>query len=112
MQTNEVLKLDELMSTVLMLLKKYKADRALLFGSYARGEATPDSDIDLVVFGGARFHPTDRFLSELTIDKSDFARYPCFMKRILCNSANITYSLCDISKKACSTLVPGAFQVR
>ena len=76
MQTNEVLKLDELMSIVLALSEKYKAERALLFGSYARGEATPDSDIDLVVFGGDGFHPTDIFalaedLYEMTGKKVD-----------------------------------------
>ena len=31
--------------------------RALLFGSYARGEAGPDSDIDLIVDGGEGFRP-------------------------------------------------------
>ena len=61
MVTEGILRLDELMPVIIDLLKKYKADRALLFGSYARGEATPTSDIDLLVFGGADFHPTDIF---------------------------------------------------
>ena len=42
----------ELEATIRLLLKKYHAEYALLFGSYARGEATPNSDIDLVVVGG------------------------------------------------------------
>ena len=37
------------------LLIRYHAEYALLFGSYARGEETPDSDIDVVVFGGDNF---------------------------------------------------------
>lgn len=37
------------------LLIRYHAEYALLFGSYARGEETPDSDIDVVVFGGKDF---------------------------------------------------------
>ena len=37
------------------LLVRYHAEYALLFGSYARGEETPDSDIDVVVFGGDNF---------------------------------------------------------
>lgn len=41
------------------LLKRYNAERAYLFGSYARGEATPESDIDLIVYGGESFSPTD-----------------------------------------------------
>ena len=36
----------ELEATIRLLLKKYHAEYALLFGSYARGEATPNSDID------------------------------------------------------------------
>lgn len=43
------------------LLAKYNAESALLFGSYARGEATEDSDIDIIVFGGIGFKPTDIF---------------------------------------------------
>ena len=35
--------------------------KAVLFGSYARQEATGNSDIDLVVIGGEQFDPTDVF---------------------------------------------------
>ena len=47
--------------TIRLLLKKYHAEYALLFGSYARGEATPNSDIDLVVVGGPGFRARDIF---------------------------------------------------
>ena len=43
------------------LLTKYSADSAVLFGSYARGNATDESDIDLMVIGGRNFDPTDIF---------------------------------------------------
>lgn len=43
------------------LLHKYHAEYALLFGSYARGEATAASDIDVIVVGGANFRPRDIF---------------------------------------------------
>lgn len=46
---------------VTTLLRKYHAEGAILFGSYARDEATPESDIDLVIIGGAHFDPTDVF---------------------------------------------------
>lgn len=44
---------------VLPLLQKYHAERAILFGSYARQEADASSDIDLIVVGGIHFDPTD-----------------------------------------------------
>ena len=52
---------DEIFNMVLPLLKKYHAESAILFGSYARQEADGDSDIDLVVIGGPQFDPTDVF---------------------------------------------------
>ena len=51
----------EITACVLPLLKKYHAERAILFGSYARQEADGQSDIDLVVIGGEQFEPTDVF---------------------------------------------------
>ena len=52
---------DELKAVIRDLLHKYHAEYALLFGSYARGEATADSDIDVIVFGGKDFRPADIF---------------------------------------------------
>lgn len=46
---------------ILPILKKYRAEKAILFGSYARNQATPNSDIDLIVIGGDAFDPTDIF---------------------------------------------------
>lgn len=48
-------------NTVKNLLRQYNAESAILFGSYARGEETEHSDIDLVVIGGGGFDPTDIF---------------------------------------------------
>lgn len=45
----------EIENQIKKLLVKYNAEYALLFGSYARGDQTEDSDIDVVVFGGANF---------------------------------------------------------
>jgi len=58
---NKALSQDYLKCVISDLLKKYHADSALLFGSYARGEASAESDIDLLVYGGAQFQPTDIF---------------------------------------------------
>lgn len=51
----------ELKDMICPLVKKYNATDALLFGSYARNEATPDSDIDVIIIGGTQFIPTDIF---------------------------------------------------
>ena len=61
----------EVESAIKVLLQKYHADHAILFGSYAREDADEHSDIDVVVVGGERFHDTDIFsfgedLRELT----------------------------------------------
>ncbi|MBR5229233.1 MAG: nucleotidyltransferase domain-containing protein [Firmicutes bacterium] len=52
---------DELQNVILPILHKYNADKGMLFGSYARKQATAESDIDLVVFGGSKFILTDIF---------------------------------------------------
>lgn len=42
--------LDRRLRTIGKKLKKeYRAERVILFGSYARGDATEDSDVDLLV---------------------------------------------------------------
>ena len=56
-----VLSMGEITNIVRSLLKKYHAEYALLFGSYARGEATPESDIDIVIVGGDQFTPRNIF---------------------------------------------------
>ena len=66
----------EIIELIKKLLVRYHASYAVLFGSYARGEETKDSDIDLIVFGGEHFHPSDIFdlgeeLRELTGRNAD-----------------------------------------
>ena len=51
----------EIFAVVRQLLKKYQAESAIMFGSYARQEANAASDIDLIVVGGSKFDPTDIF---------------------------------------------------
>lgn len=54
-----ILSISEISVPVKKLLKKYNAEHALLFGSYARGDANPRSDIDLIIYGGSEFDITD-----------------------------------------------------
>ena len=67
---------EEIIVLIKKLLVRYHASHAILFGSYARGEETKDSDIDLIIVGGERFHPSDIFdlgedLRELTGKEAD-----------------------------------------
>ncbi len=71
-----VLSRDEIEACVKCLLKKYHADYALLFGSYARNEANAESDIDILVVGGCNFRSKDIFsfgeeLREMTHKEAD-----------------------------------------
>ena len=61
----------EIEDCIKLLLQRYHAESALLFGSYARGDATPDSDVDVVMIGGPEFQKMNIFafaedLRELT----------------------------------------------
>ena len=56
---NNTLMLDEIKVLVSSLVKKYNAEYAILFGSYARGEATRESDIDIIIVGGTNFSALD-----------------------------------------------------
>ena len=46
-------RIDEIKEIVTILAARYGADRIYLFGSYARGDANKDSDIDLRIDKGA-----------------------------------------------------------
>ncbi len=54
-----ILPMEHIASLVRPLAKKYHADEVYLFGSYARGEADGDSDLDFLVFGGDGFKLTN-----------------------------------------------------
>lgn len=59
--SDRILTKEDIASAVVPLLQKYRAEKAILFGSYARNEADGKSDIDLVIIGGEHFEPTDVF---------------------------------------------------
>ncbi|MBQ6615467.1 MAG: nucleotidyltransferase domain-containing protein [Thermoguttaceae bacterium] len=56
-----VLSLQEITQCVTPLAKKYKIAEVYVFGSYARNEATSESDVDFLVFGGKDFKLTSIF---------------------------------------------------
>ncbi|MBQ3591180.1 MAG: nucleotidyltransferase domain-containing protein [Clostridia bacterium] len=51
----------ELYVLVRPLMEKYRVAEARLFGSYARGDADENSDIDLLLIGRPDFRPMDVF---------------------------------------------------
>ena len=49
---------EEALNTIKKFADEYQIEKIYLFGSYARGEATEDSDYDLLVYGGKDFKLT------------------------------------------------------
>ena len=54
----DVLTLDMIADIVKPIATKYQVEAIYLFGSYARGEATAESDLDFLVIGGDSFRKT------------------------------------------------------
>lgn len=53
-----VLSLNKIKEIVKPIALKYQVKEIYLFGSYARGEANDESDLDFLVFGGENFKLT------------------------------------------------------
>lgn len=56
--SDKVLSLSRIKEIVKPIALKYQVKEIYLFGSYARGEATSESDLDFLVFGGENFKLT------------------------------------------------------
>lgn len=55
---DKVFTLEDIVSLVKPITEKYHVQEIYLFGSYARGEANTDSDLDFLVYGGEEFRLT------------------------------------------------------
>ena len=55
---NQIFTIEHINHLVKPLADKYRVKEIYLFGSYARGEADADSDLDFLVFGGKQFKRT------------------------------------------------------
>ncbi|MCD8347181.1 MAG: nucleotidyltransferase domain-containing protein [Lachnospiraceae bacterium] len=55
---DDILSIEKIIRMVEPIARKYKVEAIYLFGSYARGEATKESDLDFLVFGGENFKLT------------------------------------------------------
>lgn len=52
---------NDIVNIVKPIADKYKIDKIYLFGSYARKEASSESDLDFLVYGGDKFKLTKIF---------------------------------------------------
>ncbi|MBR5271133.1 MAG: nucleotidyltransferase domain-containing protein [Clostridia bacterium] len=59
--SNTIYTIESIKDIVIPIAKKYNVQSIYLFGSYARGEATENSDLDFLVFGGDNFKLTNIF---------------------------------------------------
>lgn len=69
-----VISVDEIKSTCKRVLDKYEVDYAILFGSYAKGEASEKSDVDILIstkIKGLRFYEIVEELREALRKKVD-----------------------------------------
>ena len=51
-----MLSIDEIKSYILPVVEKYPIEKVILFGSYARGDASSTSDVDLIVDSRGLLH--------------------------------------------------------
>lgn len=58
MVNDTVFTIESIISLVKPIAEKYQVKEIYLFGSYARGEADVDSDLDFLVYGGDNFRLT------------------------------------------------------
>lgn len=61
MMSGTVLTITDIQRIIKPLAEKYHISEVYIFGSYARNEATIDSDIDFLIFGGKDFKLTSVF---------------------------------------------------
>lgn len=56
-----MLTIDEIKSYITPVIEKYPIEKVILYGSYARGDASDKSDVDLVVDSQGRLHNSKIF---------------------------------------------------
>ena len=56
-----MLSIEEIKSYIIPVIEKYPIEKVILFGSYARGDASDISDIDLVIDSGGKMRNSKIF---------------------------------------------------
>ncbi|MHB8586211.1 MAG: nucleotidyltransferase domain-containing protein [Thermoplasmatota archaeon] len=67
---------DEAKASVAKIIATYRPERIVLFGSYAYGTPTDDSDVDLLIIKKTRERPFDRALRVRRLLRSTQRRVP------------------------------------
>ena len=86
-----MLSLEEIKNAVSVVCKKYDVDRAYLFGSYSRGEADEDSDVDIRIDSKKR-NPKLKSLLQL-------CGFECDLEDILHKKIQVITKLPDVEDK-------------
>lgn len=81
--SEDVLSFDEIRKLTAPIAKKHNAKNVYLFGSYAREEATPDSDLDFLVLGGNGFVPSSIFVMQQELSRASGKEVDAFEMREL-----------------------------
>jgi predicted nucleotidyltransferase len=85
---NKIYTIDELKEIIVPIAEKHGLKRVWIFGSYARGEAAAESDVDILVekgesnFGNALLSFDDAINKELDIIELESVNTPVFKKNI------------------------------
>jgi len=56
-----MLSIEEIKTYIIPVVEKYPIEKVILFGSYARGDATEKSDVDLIVESGRKMRNSKIF---------------------------------------------------
>lgn len=88
-----VYSISELAQMIKPILAKYNAESAKLFGSYARNEATKNSDIDLMIDGGNNFDPTDVFSIADDLYEASGKNVDVYEKREISKGSDIYWAI-------------------
>lgn len=81
MSDTDILSLDGLSGIVRPIIDRHRVDKAVVFGSYARGTATPESDIDMVVYGGDGFQARSVFAIAEELHEASGKRVDVYERR-------------------------------
>jgi predicted nucleotidyltransferase len=67
--TSNIISIEKIKEKIMPILSKYPVNKAILFGSYAKGEATKNSDMDLYIDTNGKLRGLDFVgLLEILVD--------------------------------------------